>query len=63
MQTFNRDMLPILGVTWREFDSEREAVRFAKWAERTTRNDQYPCDAYAYQNEHTKKWEVKVVNW
>lgn len=63
MQTFNRDMLPILGVTWREFDNEREAVRFAKWAERTTRNDQYPCDAYAYQNEHTKKWEVKVVNW
>lgn len=63
MQTFTRDMLPILGVSWREFDTEKEAVRFAKWAERTTRNDRYPCDAYAYVNEHTKKWEVKCVNW
>jgi len=63
---FDRNMLPLLGVTWRRFATRNEALRFARWAERETRNDEYPCDAYIMRDDilpDGEKWEVKVTNW
>ena len=63
---FTRNMLPILGVMWHGFSNERDAIRFARWAEKETAKDEYPCDAYVWlendRPEH-ERWQVKVVNW
>lgn len=58
---YDRNMLPILGVCWHRFSTLRDAMAFAKWAEKTTRKDQYPCDAYVLEDDG--EYEVKVVNW
>lgn len=65
-QTFDRNMLPCLGVTWTRFSNQREAARFARWAESETRRDEYPCEAFVTFDETAdcgEQWEVKVRNW
>jgi len=66
MKQFDRSMLPILGVRWERFSTEREAQRFARWAERETRRDYYPCEAFVTRDDDASpedRWEVKVRNW
>lgn len=66
MSGFSRNMLPLLGVSYRRFPTRSEAERFASWAEHETRNDQYPCEAFVYFDDRgaeVDSWEVKVVNW
>ncbi len=63
---FNRSMLPILGVKWVCFPSLREAQKFAAWAERETKHDRHPCDAYVYTRDDLppdERYEVKIRNW
>lgn len=63
---FNRNMLPLLGVTWNRFSTQREAMAFAKWAEKETKNDQYPCEAFVIRDDdlpEEERFEVKVRNW
>lgn len=61
MDKFNKNMLPLLGVMWHQFTSLKEAKRFASWAERVTRNSQYPCECDIYTEDgHIT---VKVSNW
>lgn len=63
---FSRNELPLLGVTWRTFATLADAKRFAAFAERETRHDQYPCEAFVTvdeRNDHDKRFEVKVRNW
>ena len=64
--TFDRSMLPILGVKWVHFPTLQEAWKFADWAERETKNDQHPCDAYVTENLDVsphERYEVRVRNW
>jgi hypothetical protein len=66
MTEFSTRDLPLLGVTWRRFPTLQEAKRFAAWAERSTRRDQYPCEALVYtddRNDPKERFEVKVSNW
>jgi hypothetical protein len=66
MTQFSRDSLPCLGVTWTRFATLREARRFAAWAERETKRDQYPCEAFVTEdnrNDPGETFEVKVRNW
>ena len=63
---FDDGMLPILGVVWRRFDTEKEARAFAAWAERTTKHHAHPCEAFVMSDqagENGDQWEVKVRNW
>jgi hypothetical protein len=64
--TFSRNDLPLLGVTWRKFPTLADAKRFASFAERETRHDEYPCEAFVNvdeRNEPGERFEVKVRNW
>ena len=64
--SFDRNMLPCLGVTWHRFANRNTAAAFARWAERETRNDQYPCEAFVTSDDRNpadERWEVKVRNW
>ena len=64
--TFDRSMLPILGVKWVHFPTLREAWKFADWAERETKNDTHPCDAYVTEDLDIplhERYVVKVRNW
>ena len=64
--TFDRRDLPILGVKWNWFPNLRDAKRFAAWAERETKNDRHPCDAYISERDDLppdERYEVKVRNW
>lgn len=63
---YPRWMLPILGIQWHQFPTEREAKRFAKWAEQTTRRSEHPCETFIeFRNDLPtgEQWEVKVRNW
>lgn len=63
---YSRTMLPILGVTWTAFPTMREAIRFAKWAEQTTAQDEHPCDAFVDHDEQApadERYLVCVRNW
>lgn len=63
---FTRDMLPVLGVKWCHFGTMKAAQSFARWAESSTRRDQYPCEAYVSERDDMparERFEVKVVNW
>jgi hypothetical protein len=63
---FHRNMLPSLGVSYHGFETYHEARRFAAWAQRVTRLDRYPCDAYVTRENDRQEWErwqVKVTNW
>ena len=64
---FDRRMLPLLGVTWRRFATLADARRFAAWAERETRNDEYPCESFVAaadpDADPDQRFEVKVRNW
>lgn len=63
---FSPNQLPILGVTWTPFETESEALRFATWAEQSTANDEYPCDAFVLYEEDAiegERYVVKVRNW
>lgn len=65
MYNRNRD-LPILGVMWRYFPTEREALRYARWAERVTKRSPRPCEAFvsvAEDHPAAERYEVKVRNW
>ena len=58
--------LPILGVIWRHFATENEAIRYAEWAERVTQYSQRPCEAFVSIDESrpaAERFEVKVRNW
>lgn len=64
--SFTERDLPVLGVTWRYFPTEREAKRFASWAEKTTRAWEYPCEAFITARDDMpagERFEVKVRNW
>lgn len=63
MKNYSRRDLPILGVSWFQFDSLGAAERFASWAEITTRNDRYPCEATVTVDEDRGGYRVKVANW
>jgi len=63
---FNRNMLPLLGVTWHRFPTHAQARAFASWAERETRRDEYPCESFILRQDDadpSERWEVKVRNW
>lgn len=60
---FSLTMLPILGVTWHEFDTLPEAEAFAAWAEAETAEDEHPCEAFISRVDHSPAFEVKVRNW
>jgi len=63
---FHRNMLPHLGVSFHTFESEFEAMEFAKWAEQETRYDEYPCEAFVTYDADApfgEQYEVKVRNW
>lgn len=60
-ERFFRARLPVLGVTWTRFDTEKDARQFATWAERATLRADYPCESFCYRDED--HWEVKVRNW
>ena len=63
---YSRADLPIHGVRWTWFATLREAERFARWAERTTSRDEYPCDAFISDRADMpveQRYEVKVRNW
>ncbi len=63
---FDRNMLPLLGVTWRHFSTEREAMAFARWAENETARDEYPCEAFVTIETDMpadERYCVKVRNW
>lgn len=63
---FSRDDLPCLGVTWRYFATQQEALRFARWAERVTARNEYPCEAFVTvcdDRPADERFEVKVRNW
>lgn len=63
---FHRNMLPGLGVVCHGFQTYHEARRFASWAQRVTRFDQYPCDAHVAREDDRPewdRWQVKVSNW
>lgn len=61
-EPFSPDMLPILGVVWRQFPTEHDAKTFANYATRTTRHHDHPCrSSYALTDDGT--WVVKVSNW
>lgn len=62
---FSRNMLPTLGVMWHQFTTFREAQKFARWAERETANDEYPCETEINRMDDLEVpvWEVKVKNW
>jgi hypothetical protein len=63
---YSSRMLPILGVVWHQFPTQREAQRFADWAEWYTRRHEHPCKAFvAHRTElpEGSQWEVKVKNW
>ena len=59
---FSLTMLPILGVTWHEFETLREAKAFAAWAEAETADFEHPCEAFITSGDGTA-YEVKVRNW
>ena len=64
--TFSRDDLPVLGVTWRGFSTLTEAKRFAAFAERETKHDNHPCEAFITEDSRNppfERFEVKVRNW
>jgi hypothetical protein len=58
---FNYNDLPILGIRWVDFSSEKEAEEFAKWAEEETIFWEHPCEAFVEKTE--SGWTVKVKNW
>jgi len=61
---FNRTMLPISGTQWHLFPTEAQAKAFAAWAERATRLDRRPCQAWvAPATAGMPGWEVQVSNW
>jgi hypothetical protein len=60
---FSLTMLPILGVTWHEFETLREAEAFAAWAESETADFEHPCEAFVTRTDHGTAFEVKVRNW
>jgi hypothetical protein len=65
-EQFSRDWLPCLGVSWRRFPTHSEALAFANWAERTTEQDQWPCESFVTETEDAppdERFEVKVRNW
>ena len=61
-----RFSLPLLGVSWVRFATRRDADHFAAWAERETRNDEYPCETDVREDleaDPSNRFEVKVSNW
>ena len=63
---FTEMMLPVLGVTWHYFADEKTAKALARWAERTTRNRQYPCEAFVTLEDdrpQNERYVVKIRNW
>jgi hypothetical protein len=63
---FNRTMLPISGTQWHLFPTEARAKAFAAWAERVTRLDRRPCQAWVVEvhfGPGQPYWEVQVSNW
>ncbi|NBS67492.1 hypothetical protein EBT31_01070 [bacterium] len=63
---FSRNDLPCLGVTWKYFPTQKEALAFASWAENETAQDEYPCEAFVSASDYRpdeERWEVKVRNW
>lgn len=64
--SFDRNMLPLLGVSWNYFPTLREAERFAEWAECQTCRDQYPCETDIEFEDYRpvgEQYVVKVSNW
>lgn len=60
---FNRNMLPLLGVMWHQFDTLPEAEAFAAWAEAETAEEEHPCETFITYVDHSPAFEVKVRNW
>lgn len=66
IQNYDSSMLPICGITWHQFATEREAQRFADWAEWYTRRSEFPCTTFVNRRDDlddARRWEVKVRNW
>jgi len=67
MTKFNKDNLPILGVSWFYFQTLSEANEFATWATKVTARDENPCEAEINYDSHainsSERYEVKVKNW
>jgi hypothetical protein len=63
---FDRNMLPLLGVTWRYFPTKHDALAFAQWAEHETAQDEYPCEAFVTIEDDRptdERYCVMVRNW
>lgn len=66
LPSYSHDMLPICGISWHQFATQREAQRFADWAEWFTRKSQRPCEAFIECRDDLPEgdqWEVKLRNW
>jgi len=66
LPSYSHNMLPICGVKWHQFATQREAERFADWAEWITRKSQRRCTSFIacrYDLPADAQWEVKLRNW
>ena len=61
---FDQNMLPVSfgGSTRTEFPTLEEAKAFEQWAEETTENDDYPCEAFILRGDDGG-WGVSVKRW